>query len=126
LFCTGNNVTTNNFAFGNANTASGAGGAIAFGVSANAIIPNQTVYANTAHTFSGQGTIGTAITDVGVNITPSSLNFADLEVSKAISIKGVASPANAGCTVLDEGAIRYNSTTHTHEGCNGTNWKALY
>lgn len=125
-FGTGNNVTVNNYAFGSANTASGPAGAIGFGVGANALISGQTVFANTTHTFSGSGVIGTAITDVGINMTPSATNFADLEVSKGISMKGVASAANAGCTSVDEGAIRYNSTTHAHEGCNGTNWKALY
>lgn len=122
---TGNTVTTNNYAFGNANTASGPAGAIGFGIKANAIIGDQTVYANTAHTFSGQGTIGTAITDVGINMTPSSTNLADLEVSKGILIKGTAPTASA-CTSENEGTIRYNSTTKKHEGCNGTVWTALY
>jgi hypothetical protein len=44
----------------------------------------------------------------------------------AIQIKGFASAANATCTAAEEGAIRYNSTTKSHEGCNGTNWKAFY
>ena len=123
---TGNTVTTNNYVFGNANTASGPANAIGFGIRANAVIANQTVYANTAHTFSGQGVIGTDLTDVGINMTPSSINDADLEVRRGISIAGTASAANAACTSANEGAIRYNSTTHAHEGCNGTNWKALY
>ncbi|GAA5100689.1 hypothetical protein GCM10023210_39450 [Chryseobacterium ginsengisoli] len=118
-FGTGNNVTTNNYAFGNANTASGAGGAIAFGTNANATIPNQTVYANTAHAFSGQGVIGTAITDVGINMTPSGTNIPDLEVSKGILIKSTGIPATTDCNASNEGAIVYgkSGTSGNFYGC---------
>jgi hypothetical protein len=120
-FGTGNSVTTNNYAFGNANTASGAAGAIAFGLSANAVIANQTVYANTAHAFSGQGTIGTAITDVGVNMTPSSTNIADLEIAKGILIKPATAnpPASTDCNAGNEGTIVYGKTgtTGNFYGC---------
>lgn len=121
-FGTGNTVTSKNYAFGNGNTASGAGNAIAFGISATAAA-DQTVYANTAHIFSGQTA---AVTDVGVNMTPSSTNLADLEVSKGILIKGNATTSAAACTSAEEGTIRYNSTIKKHEGCNGTVWSALY
>lgn len=110
VFGTGNNVTTNNYAFGNANTASGAGGAIAFGTNANATIPNQTVYANTVHAFSGQGIIGAAITDVGINMTPSSTNIPDLEVSKGILIKSTGIPAVTDCNASNEGTIVYGKS----------------
>ncbi|WP_415328972.1 hypothetical protein [Chryseobacterium sp. MMS23-Vi53] len=120
-FGTGNNVSTNNYAFGNANTASGAAGAVAFGFSANATIANQTVYANTAHAFSGQGAIGTAITDVGINMTPSSTNIPDLEVSKGILIKPATAnpPASTDCNAANEGTIVYgkSGTTGNFYGC---------
>jgi hypothetical protein len=120
-FGTGNNVTTNNYAFGNANTASGAAGAIAFGSGGSATIANQTVYANTAHAFSGQGVIGTAITDVGINMTPSSTNIPDLELSKGILIKPATAnpPASTDCNASNEGAIVYGktSTSGSFYGC---------
>ncbi|MET3035269.1 hypothetical protein ABXT08_04160 [Chryseobacterium sp. NRRL B-14859] len=121
IFGTGNTASSNNITIGSGNTASGIE-AIAIGVSAQAAA-GQTAYGNTAHIFTGKNG---AVTDVGINMTPSATNFADLEISKAILIKGVASSANASCTSADEGAIRYNMTTKTHEGCNGSNWKALY
>lgn len=120
-FGTGNNVSTNNYAFGNANTASGAAGAIAFGLSASATIANQTVYANTAHAFSGQGAIGTAITDVGINMTPSATNIPDLEVSKGILIKPATAnpPTSTDCNASNEGTIVYGKTgtTGNFYGC---------
>ncbi|AKK72065.1 hypothetical protein OK18_04905 [Chryseobacterium gallinarum] len=121
IFGTGNTASSNNIAIGSGNTASGIE-AIAIGVSTQAAA-GQTAYGNTAHVFTGKNG---AVTDVGINMTPSAANFADLEVSKAIQIRGVASPANAACATVDEGAIRYNTTTKTHEGCNGSNWKPLY
>jgi hypothetical protein len=120
-FGTGNNVTMNNYAFGNANTASGAAGAIAFGFNASATIANQTVYANTAHAFSGPGVIGTAITDVGINMTPSSTNIPDLEVSKGILIKPAMAnpPVSTDCNASNEGTIVYGktSTSGNFYGC---------
>ncbi len=120
-FGTGNDVSTNNYAFGNANTAKGAAGAIAFGLNANATIANQTVYANTAHAFSGQGAIGIVITDVGVNMTPSSTNIPDLEVSKGILIKPATAnpPTSTDCNASNEGTIVYGKTgtTGNFYGC---------
>lgn len=112
-FGTGNNVTSNNYAFGNANVASGAAGAIAFGNSASATIANQTVYANTSHAFSGQGSIGTAITDVGVNMTPNGTNIPDLEISKGILIKATGVPVTSDCNASNEGTIVYGKSGNT-------------
>lgn len=112
-FGTGNNVTSNNYAFGNANVASGAAGAIAFGTNASATIANQTVYANTSHAFSGQGVIGTAITDVGVNMTPNGTNIPDLEISKGILIKATGVPVTSDCNASNEGTIVYGKSGNT-------------
>ncbi|WBV54613.1 hypothetical protein [Chryseobacterium gambrini] len=112
-FGTGNNVTSNNYAFGNANVASGAVSAIAFGNSASATIANQTVYANTSHAFSGQGSIGTAITDVGVNMTPNGTNIPDLEISKGILIKATGVPVTSDCNASNEGTIVYGKSGNT-------------
>ncbi|ANF51216.1 hypothetical protein A0O34_12155 [Chryseobacterium glaciei] len=130
-FGTGNSVTSNNYAFGNANTASGPAGAIGFGFGANAVIASQTVYANTTHTFSGSGLIGTAITDVGINMTPSATNIADLEVSKGVLLKGITPPVAADCNASNEGTIVYgkSGTTGNFYGCKQTGgafaWQTL-
>ncbi|MEY8761292.1 hypothetical protein [Chryseobacterium tongliaoense] len=132
-FGTGNTVTSNNYAFGNANTASSAANAIAIGISANSVIANQTVYANTTHTFSGQGNIGSVLTDVGINMTPSSTNIADLEVSKGVLIKAAATnpPASTDCNASNEGTIVYGKSGNTggFYGCRQTagvySWQSL-
>lgn len=118
-FGTGNTVTSNNYAFGNANVASGAAGAIAFGTNASATIANQTVYANTSHAFSGQGAIGTAVTDVGINMTPSGTNIPDLEISKGILIKATGVPVPSDCNASNEGTIVYgkSATAGNFYGC---------
>lgn len=116
----GNTASSNNIAIGSGNMASGTE-AVAIGISAQAVT-GQTAYGNTTHVFMGKSG---AVTDVGVNMVPSATNFADLEVSKGIQMKGVTSAPNASCTSADEGAIRYNATARVHEGCNGSNWKVL-
>ncbi|PTT77421.1 MULTISPECIES: hypothetical protein [unclassified Chryseobacterium] len=112
-FGAGNNVTSNNYAFGSANVASGAAGSIAFGNSASATIANQTVYGNISHAFSGQGLIGTAITDVGVNMTPNGTNIPDLEISKGILIKATGVPVTSDCNASNEGTIVYGKSGNT-------------
>ncbi|MCW3160209.1 hypothetical protein [Chryseobacterium oryctis] len=118
---TSNNVTRSNYAFGNANviTASG-GGSMGIGFGASVSVDAQTVYANSTHAFLGKSNAATTV--VGVNMLPTASSGS----GAAIQMKGFASAANATCTSSDEGSIRYNSTTRVHEGCNGSNWKALY
>lgn len=116
---TGNTVAANGYAFGNANTAN-ATRAMVFGINGTASAGDQTVYANTSHAFLGQGNLTTTI--VGINMAPT----AAASTGAAIQMKGIASSANASCSSAEEGAIRYNITTHAHEGCNGSNWRALY
>lgn len=110
---TGNNVTANNYAFGNANVASGAAGAIAFGNNASATVANQTVFANVSHVFSNQGALGIILTDVGVNLTPSGTNIADLEISKGILIKATGLPITSECNASNEGTIVYGKSGNT-------------
>ncbi|UWX60407.1 hypothetical protein N0B40_18695 [Chryseobacterium oranimense] len=116
---TGNTVAANGYAFGNANTAN-ATRAMVFGISGTASVGDQTVYTNTSHVFFGQGNATTTI--VGINMAPT----AAAATGAAIQMKGIATAGGGGCTSADEGAIRYNTTIHAHEGCNGTVWKALY
>ena len=114
----GNTTSTNNVAVGSANTASGTE-AFAIGFSGQAAA-GQMVYANKVHVFFNKGN-GTD-TILGINMTPT----AATSTGAAIQMKGIASSANATCTTAEEGAIRYNTTAKVHEGCNGSNWKALY
>ncbi|PTT35046.1 hypothetical protein DBR28_12815 [Chryseobacterium sp. HMWF028] len=114
----GNTTSLNNIAVGSANTATGTE-AFAIGFSGQAAA-GQMVYANKEHVFFNKGN-GTD-TILGINMAPT----AATSTGAAIQMKGVASGANASCTTAEEGAIRYNTTTKAHEGCNGTNWKALY
>ncbi|KFF08676.1 hypothetical protein [Chryseobacterium luteum] len=116
----GNTVGANNYAFGSANTANATAQSMVFGFSGTVSANDQSVYANKSHIFFGQGNAATTI--VGLNMIPT----ADITTGAAIQMKGIASGANAGCSSLEEGAIRYNVSQHVHEGCNGTNWKALY
>ncbi|HBV16409.1 MAG TPA: hypothetical protein DEB71_13840 [Chryseobacterium carnipullorum] len=106
-FGANNNVTLNNFALGSNNTVSGTG-SVAIGINGTSVAA-QSTYANTSHVFSGQGNAGTVITDVGINITPSSTNYADLEISKALQIK--ASAARPDCDSSNAGSILYEVTT---------------
>ncbi|PQA92414.1 hypothetical protein B0A69_15370 [Chryseobacterium shigense] len=106
-FGANNNVTLNNFAFGSNNTVSGTG-SVAIGINGTSVAA-QSTYANTSHVFSGQGNVGTVITDVGINVTPSSTNYADLEISKALQIK--ASAARPTCDSSNAGSILYEVTT---------------
>ncbi|MFP3597788.1 hypothetical protein [Chryseobacterium sp. SIMBA_029] len=105
-FGANNVVSLNNFAFGSNNTVSGTA-SVAIGINGTSV-GNQSTYANTAHVFSGQGAVGTAITDVGINVTPNPSNFADLEVSKAIQIKPTTKPT---CDASNAGSIVYEVTT---------------
>lgn len=114
----GNTTSLNNVAVGSANTATGTE-AFAIGFSGQAAA-GQMVYANKEHVFFNKGN-GTD-TILGINMAPT----AATSTGAAIQMKGVASGANASCTTAEEGAIRYNTSTRVHEGCNGTNWKALY
>ncbi|RLJ34129.1 hypothetical protein CLU97_3622 [Chryseobacterium sp. 7] len=114
----GNITSLNNIAVGSANTATGTE-AFAIGFSGQAAT-GQMVYANKEHVFFNKGN-GTD-TILGINMAPT----AATATGAAIQMKGIASDANAACTTAEEGAIRYNTTTRVHEGCNGTNWKALY
>jgi hypothetical protein len=75
-------------------------------------IANQTVYANTSHAFSGQGAIGTAVTDVGINMTPSGTNIPDLEISKGILIKATGVPVTSDCNASNEGTIVYGKSAN--------------
>lgn len=113
----GNTATTNTVAFGANATASGSY-ALALGFSAQASA-SQSVYGNTAHVFSGQGAVGSVITDVGVNMVPSANNFADLEVSKAILIKASTRPT---CDASNAGTIIYelSGNTGSFVGCKQT------
>lgn len=113
-----NTVTLNNFAFGSTNNASGVSGAIAIGIQGTAAA-DQSVYANKMHVFFNQG--NTADTILGINMVPT----ASTATGAALQIKGISGAANT-CTAAEEGAIRYNATAKTHEGCNGTTWKAFY
>ncbi|WP_288447392.1 hypothetical protein [uncultured Chryseobacterium sp.] len=114
----GNITSLNNIAVGSANTATGTE-AFAIGFSGQAAA-GQMVYANKEHVFFNKGN-GTD-TILGINMAPT----AATSTGAAIQMKGIASGANAACTTAEEGAIRYNTSTRVHEGCNGTNWKALY
>jgi hypothetical protein len=114
----GNTTSLNNIAVGSANTATGTE-AFAIGFSGQAAA-GQLVYANKEHVFLNKGN-GTD-TILGINMAPT----AATSTGAAIQMKGIASGANAACTTAEEGAIRYNTSTRVHEGCNGTNWKALY
>lgn len=114
----GNTTSLNNIAVGSANTATGTE-AFAIGFSGQASA-GQMVYANKEHVFFNKSN-GTD-TILGINMAPT----AATSTGAAIQMKGIASGANATCTSAEEGAIRYNTTTKAHEGCNGTNWKALY
>jgi len=107
-FGANNVVTLNNFAFGSNNNVSGTSGAIAIGVGGTSLT-NQSTYANNAHVFSGQGTVGTALTDVGINVSPNSTNYADLEVSKAVQIK--SSATRPTCDASNAGSIIYEVAT---------------
>lgn len=114
----GNTTSLNNIAVGSANTATGTE-AFAIGFSGQAAA-GQMVYANKEHVFFNKNN-GTD-TILGINMAPT----AATSTGAAIQMKGIASGANAACTAAEEGAIRYNTTTKVHEGCNGSNWKALY
>lgn len=114
----GNTTSLNNIAVGSANTATGTE-AFAIGFSGQAAA-GQMVYANKQHVFFNKSN-GTD-TILGINMIPT----AATSTGAAIQIKGIASGANAACSAAEEGAIRYNTTSKVHEGCNGTNWKALY
>ncbi|MDQ1855693.1 hypothetical protein [Chryseobacterium sp. WLY505] len=114
----GNTTSLNNIAVGSANTATGTE-AFAIGFSAQAAA-GQMVYANKEHVFFNKGN-GTD-TILGINMAPT----AATSTGAALQMKGIASGANAACTAAEEGAIRYNTTAKVHEGCNGSNWKALY
>lgn len=105
-------------AFGANSTASGSGYALAVGFSAQAS-SNQSVYGNVMHVFSGQGAVGTAVTDVGINMAPNGNNFADLEVSKAILIKANTRPT---CDASNAGTIIYEvvSSVGNFVGCRQT------
>ncbi|AZA78075.1 hypothetical protein EG347_11375 [Chryseobacterium sp. G0186] len=114
----GNTASSNNIILGSANTAKGLKAmAIGFTGTANA---GQIIYANTKHVFFNENNGSDTI--LGVNMIPT----AATSTGAAIQIKGIGATANGSCTSAEEGAIRYNSATKAHEGCNGTNWKALY
>lgn len=115
---TGNTASISNMAFGANSTASGSGYALAVGFSAQAT-SNQSVYGNIMHVFSGQGAVGTAVTDVGINMAPNGNNFADLEVSKAILIKANTRPT---CDASNAGTIIYEvvSSVGNFVGCRQT------
>lgn len=113
-----NTVTLNNFAFGSNNNASGVSGAIAMGIQGTAAA-DQSVYANKMHVFFNQGNATNTI--LGINMVPT----ASTASGASIQIKGIATSTGT-CTTAEEGAIRYNTTTKAHEGCNGTAWKAFY
>ncbi|MBO9692217.1 hypothetical protein [Chryseobacterium sp.] len=114
----GNTTSLNNIAVGSANTANGTE-AFAIGFSGQAAA-GQMVYANKEHVFFNKNN-GTD-TIVGINMIPT----AATSTGAAVQMKGIASAANSSCTAAEEGAIRYNTTIRAHEGCNGSNWKALY
>ncbi len=113
----GNTVSTNNIAIGTAGNASGTE-AMTVGFTATATA-GQIVYANGSHIFFGKGNAKNTI--VGINMVPT----AAAASGAAIQISGVTSPPSA-CTTAEEGAIRYNTSAHRHEGCNGSEWKAFY
>lgn len=115
---TGNNASTNNIAIGTAGNASGIE-AMTIGFTGTALA-GQTVYANKAHVFFNKGNAANSI--LGVNMIPT----ADTASGAAIQIKGIINPPSSSCTSADEGAIRYNSSTRVHEGCNGKVWSPMY
>lgn len=106
-FGANNVVTLNNFAFGSNNSVGGTG-SIAIGIGGISL-GNQSTYANTTQVFSGQGAVGTVLTDVGINMNPNSTNYADLEVSKAVQIKSTATRPT--CDAGNAGSIIYEVTT---------------
>ncbi|HCR74880.1 MAG TPA: hypothetical protein DIW37_00435, partial [Chryseobacterium sp.] len=57
--------------------------------------------------------IGTAITDVGVNMTPNGTNIPDLEISKGILIKATGVPVTSDCNASNEGTIVYGKSGNT-------------
>ncbi|MDR2237935.1 MAG: hypothetical protein LBE92_17560 [Chryseobacterium sp.] len=125
---TGNTSSSSNMAFGANSVAVGSGYALAVGFSAQAAA-NQSVYGNNMHVFSGQGAVGTAVTDVGVNMAPNGNNFADLEVSKAIFLKGNTKP---NCDAANAGTIMYELSGSTGKfigcrqtGANAFSWQDL-
>lgn len=115
----GNSALTNNFVFGSNNKADTGDKALVIGFSGTAGA-GQSVYANSSHVFLAQGNGTNSV--IGINMAPTT----DGSTGAAIQMKGFAAAANAACTKAEEGAIRYNSSTKKHEGCNGTNWNALY
>lgn len=120
---TGNTSSLSNMAFGANSVAVGSGYALAVGFSAQATA-NQSVYGNNMHVFSGQGAVGTAATDVGINIAPNGNNFADLEVSKAIFLKGNTKP---NCDAANAGTIMYELSGNVGKfiGCRQTGTNAF-
>lgn len=114
-----NTVNLNGFAIGSNNDVS-QDRAVAVGIGGIAT-GDQSVYANKVHAFFNQSN-GTD-TILGINMVPAATSAA---VGGAIQMKGIAVAGNATCTAAMEGSIRYNTTLKAHEGCNGTNWKALY
>lgn len=115
-----NNVTNvNGFAMGSNNEVT-QDRSVAIGIGAKAT-GDQSVYANKVHAFFSPANATDTV--LGINMVPAATAGA---AGAAIQMKGFASAANASCTAAMEGSIRYNSTTKVHEGCNGTNWKALY
>ncbi|WP_336964154.1 hypothetical protein [Chryseobacterium contaminans] len=96
----GNTVDPNSIAVGSASSAVG-GKAFVVGFSGTAN-SGQTVYANGTQVFFDENNVAT--TNVGINMVPSSVNFADLEVSKAIQIKANARPT---CDASNAGTIIY-------------------
>lgn len=118
VFGTGNTVTSGNYAFGNNNNVTGTANAMVFGSGTTNSIANQTVYGNGAHVFSGQGAVGSAITDVGINMVPNTTNVADLEVSKGILLKpnsGAGVPSLT-CDSSNAGTLIYWLNTSTGVG----------
>lgn len=113
-----NNVDQNSIAIGSGNTAMGFE-TIAVGFGAQAT--EGAVFAASKHAFFNKNN-GTN-TVVGINMIPTTTGSTS---GAAIQMKGFAAAGDAPCTVAEEGAIRYNSTTKKHEGCNGTKWNALY
>lgn len=113
----GNTVSLNNIAIGSAGNASGVE-ALTLGFTATATA-GQNVYANSSHIFFNKGNAKGTI--LGINMIPT----ASATSGAAIQILGVTNPPSA-CGPSEEGAIRYNLTSHKHEGCNGSTWNALY
>ncbi|MCU7618234.1 hypothetical protein NZ698_13575 [Chryseobacterium sp. PBS4-4] len=111
------------YAFGTGNKVDS--NSVAIGISGSTVGAGENVYANTSHLFYAQSNGNNSKVFINLPSSSAATTDADLVVSKAIEIKGTSTAA-VSCNASNEGAIRYNSTTKRHEGCDGSTWNNLY